>query len=336
AGVQTENDAYAKTLDEQEEASLLLELFETVLRDRAAAFHGRPHQFFPINAQRELIEKYILKRSDIIETFKIKTSFTEVTSNLDCGSRIEDTIMAEIRECQREFACVRDLYNGRIEFYKQLQNLSDQVGDLKLPFSVDRETRAGVLKNKNLALEQELSAISSRLRYLKNVEHDDLTAGQSRNGTQSNICIICQDEYNLGLLGTCGHIFCHDCFQKWLSVHNSCPICKSKMKKEDLMIFKPKAENNPGNGVKTESKTETPTALDANIKHEPRATSNIDDTESVSGSRSGSVLEETLERKPESKPEKEIFSMVSDKYYNQLLDVKILKMYGIKIDMIIK
>ena len=35
-------------------------------------------------------------------------------------------------------------------------------------------------------------------------------------------------------LENCGHIFCFDCVNKWIAIHDSCPMCRSKISLEQL------------------------------------------------------------------------------------------------------
>lgn len=45
-------------------------------------------------------------------------------------------------------------------------------------------------------------------------------------------CSICYDSTNnqKSVRTICNHVFCKKCFQKWTRNHDSCPLCRSKVK----------------------------------------------------------------------------------------------------------
>lgn len=51
-------------------------------------------------------------------------------------------------------------------------------------------------------------------------------------------CVICLEEYKekeeIGELKGCGHDYHGSCIKKWLSMKNSCPICKASAISDDL------------------------------------------------------------------------------------------------------
>merc|ERR550514_1162544 len=45
-------------------------------------------------------------------------------------------------------------------------------------------------------------------------------------------CSVCLDEYTAGSRATrmlCGHLFCTSCIREWLSIANSCPVCRFEL-----------------------------------------------------------------------------------------------------------
>ncbi|XVF80811.1 hypothetical protein PTKIN_Ptkin15bG0105200 [Pterospermum kingtungense] len=51
-------------------------------------------------------------------------------------------------------------------------------------------------------------------------------------------CMICPEEYKdmdeVGALKTCGHDYHVPCIKKWLSMKNTCPICKASALADDM------------------------------------------------------------------------------------------------------
>ncbi|XP_059277774.1 E3 ubiquitin-protein ligase RING1-like [Lycium ferocissimum] len=51
----------------------------------------------------------------------------------------------------------------------------------------------------------------------------------------NGLCIVCMEGFQRGVddhgkqLVPCGHVFHANCLTKWLSVHNSCPLCRFKV-----------------------------------------------------------------------------------------------------------
>ncbi|KAI3709571.1 hypothetical protein L2E82_39337 [Cichorium intybus] len=48
----------------------------------------------------------------------------------------------------------------------------------------------------------------------------------------SGVCIVCMEGFHstcTSKRAPCGHIYHFDCITKWLSLHNSCPLCRCKV-----------------------------------------------------------------------------------------------------------
>ncbi|KAF5812598.1 putative transcription factor C2H2 family [Helianthus annuus] len=49
----------------------------------------------------------------------------------------------------------------------------------------------------------------------------------------SSVCIVCLEGFNSsctsGKQAPCGHVYHFDCIMQWLSLHDSCPLCRSKV-----------------------------------------------------------------------------------------------------------
>ena len=115
----------------------------------------------------------------------------------------------------------RDTMNGRLEFYRALQKISDTVA----PFQ--EETIGNPLNQRQyddflrdeVKSKDKIESLSTRLRYLIHLKTDS----QSSN---PRICTICQCDFEIGTLTVCGHQFCKDCILLWWNAHRNCPVCK--------------------------------------------------------------------------------------------------------------
>ncbi|KQK15074.1 E3 ubiquitin-protein ligase RING1-like [Brachypodium distachyon] len=58
-----------------------------------------------------------------------------------------------------------------------------------------------------------------------------LKEAPARGGSED--CAICLDAFEAGKEMPCGHRFHGGCLERWLGVHGSCPVCRSKLPKAD-------------------------------------------------------------------------------------------------------
>lgn len=89
--------------------------------------------------------------------------------------------------------------NARVEFYRQLQSVSDMLKPYEGP-SGDAQEK--FLLKQEETLTTKLDSAQARQRYLLN-EKD--ATGDSR------MCVICREEFDKGILAVCGHQFCKEC-----------------------------------------------------------------------------------------------------------------------------
>lgn len=92
--------------------------------------------------------------------------------------------------------------NARVEFYRQLQNVSDQVAPYEGPVDAAKDK---TLRKETERLEKKLDLLKAKHRYLIHLRNVDSADGDAR------MCIICRDNFTIGVLTVCGHKFCKDC-----------------------------------------------------------------------------------------------------------------------------
>jgi len=130
----------------------------------------------------------------------------------------------------------RDTMNGRLEFYRALQRISDMVapfdeGSIGNPFNWkqynDFEREAAASKNK-------VESLLTRMRYLLHLKEDSQSSAP-------RTCIICRDTFEIGTLTVCGHQFCKDCILEWSNAHRNCPVCKRRLNSNSFfdITYKP-------------------------------------------------------------------------------------------------
>ncbi|WEJ97680.1 ATP-dependent DNA helicase [Yamadazyma tenuis] len=133
------------------------------------------------------------------------------------------------------------VFNARIDYFKQLQQISDSV---RMPeyFQTDPE------QTYNPAIEYgfrrcfeslktipiAMGKLVTKFKYLQSLSSPE----QSSTDIDDNLmCIICRTTITIGSLTPCGHKYCKDCLEQWLSNHRSCPVCKSIITTSSIYNF---------------------------------------------------------------------------------------------------
>ena len=129
----------------------------------------------------------------------------------------------------REVELFKDTMNLRLEYYRQLQQISDTVA----PYEEDlnEEARNVVLLEKKAAesrTQARIARLKSKGRYLVHLR-DEATNIESQK-----LCIICQQQFEVGILTSCGHSYCIECLRLWWASHRNCPTCKKHLTRNDL------------------------------------------------------------------------------------------------------
>lgn len=130
---------------------------------------------------------------------------------------------------EREIELFKDTMNARLEFYRQLQQISDTVSPYEEDLSKEaRDSALSSMKGTEARLEARIATLKAKDRYLEHLRHESAT-----NETQ-RVCIICQQPFEVGALTSCGHSYCKECLRLWWSAHRNCPTCKKHLSRNDL------------------------------------------------------------------------------------------------------
>lgn len=137
---------------------------------------------------------------------------------------------------QREVELFTDVMNARLEYYRQLQQISDTVA----PYEEDLEggafsTALSRAEQVEARLHSKIATLKSTARYLDHVRRE------ASDGDVNRLCIICQQNFEIGVLTSCGHSYCVDCLRLWRHHHGTCPTCKKRLDQNDLhqITYKP-------------------------------------------------------------------------------------------------
>ncbi|KAK6354303.1 hypothetical protein TWF730_008713 [Orbilia blumenaviensis] len=206
-----------------------------------------------------------------------------------------------LKGLEKEIDFLNKVFNARMEFYRQLQVVSDTV----LHFDKDKALKTHhvrTLEALNERYEKESRDLSNRVAKAKSkgrfLQHLAENQGESQRQ-----CIICQDQVQLGVLTVCGHQFCKECMDAWYKNHPSCPMCKRQLKKVDLHRV---------------------TYMIQDIVVEKEVRSSHEDTE-----RNGTSSEEADKGI-------EIYTGIDASTFKKIKEISLRESFGSKIDMIVR
>ena len=130
---------------------------------------------------------------------------------------------------EREVEMFRDTMNARLEYYRQLQTISDAVAPYEEVVD-DDALRAAIIKIKEteVRLQAKIATLKARGRYLMHLRAESTIEDVQRK------CIICQEQFEIGALTSCGHSYCKECLRLWWNAHRNCPTCKKHLSRSDL------------------------------------------------------------------------------------------------------
>ncbi|WFD25319.1 RING-type E3 ubiquitin transferase [Malassezia nana] len=143
--------------------------------------------------------------------------------------RRQAELLESLRREQMQFQA---LFNARALYFKQMQELSDQVQDPDLSLGIMPSLLQAVAQER--AVRQRIGAMEGRLRYLRHVE--DMQRANGSDEGELRHCFICTNTIERGILtNACGHLCCETCFHAWMAHgHRTCPMCKTRIAPRDI------------------------------------------------------------------------------------------------------
>ncbi|KAK5122434.1 hypothetical protein LTR85_004018 [Meristemomyces frigidus] len=166
-----------------------------------------------------------------------ETERSLVRGHLTALQKIFSDYSKTMNGLEKEVDLFRSAQNQRLEFYRQLQELSDAVAPYReeLDEHLD-EVALDAAMDKEARLTKSLAQLKTKNRFLLHLRDE--------SGSQSvqKICVICQCPFENGVLTVCGHQYCKECIQHWWNQHRTCPVCKRKLTIQDFhnITYKPK------------------------------------------------------------------------------------------------
>lgn len=147
-----------------------------------------------------------------------------------------------LEKLRREQMLLQTLFNARAIYFKQMQELSDQVQDPDMPQGPWMGVCAALAQEKSIR--QSIGSLEGRLRYLTHVERMQQDETQDSEARQ---CFICTNTMDTGVLtNACGHVCCETCFHAWMRRgHRTCPLCKTRIAPRDIHRIVYRAADGP-------------------------------------------------------------------------------------------
>ncbi|SMN21949.1 similar to Saccharomyces cerevisiae YLR247C IRC20 Putative helicase [Maudiozyma saulgeensis] len=333
-------EEYGSSIEDQDKIYAYLHCLEELLKNREMIINSEDEviklsskTLVQIDPSYSDFHVILIKKLNLIKDgVSLKSIFNElrnskiVRSSLTSSSLnnndFEDHLLSyesEIKRIKNENKTIREsikklnvIYNSKIEYFTQLQRISDSLVSLiqlepHVRNNIVKEIKSHKKYNQNI---NKINQTESRVKYLKNLRKLKELIDQNKSFT----CSICLGVIYLGSIMKCGHFFCKGCIHNWLKNHQTCPICKQATDISEVYNFKFKNEEQPqATFLKSESLVDATQAADG-------ATTGITNTASTYSD--------------------ELFSL-SDKYskfpqISEVHKIKIKENFGAKVDFAIK
>ncbi|ORZ33662.1 SNF2 family N-terminal domain-domain-containing protein [Catenaria anguillulae PL171] len=146
-----------------------------------------------------------------------------------------DHVLRQIGKVEAALVQYRKLFNARVVYFQELQEISDSVA---VPDDLDT-AQAEWIRTQYLpgcearmrALEDVVPRVAARRRYLRMLLE---SYGDHDEGALEVECIVCAEQFENGYMTPCGHLACRACMRRWLQSQPTCPECRAHVRPSDL------------------------------------------------------------------------------------------------------
>jgi E3 ubiquitin-protein ligase SHPRH len=185
-----------------------------------------------ISAIRSLITELQWRADGRDQRAKLELSIAENT--LAAVQKIAASQKVSLANFDKEQELFRTAMNRRVEYYRQLQQLSDGVTRWReeLDPTLCRAAFEQSDKDRNKS-QKRMEALEIKVKYLVNMRHTD-------HGDAEEDCAICIKPMTEAAMTPCGHVFDKECVEKWIASAGRCPVCRRTVRKSELIIHAPK------------------------------------------------------------------------------------------------
>jgi E3 ubiquitin-protein ligase SHPRH len=169
-------------------------------------------------------------------SIRAQAELSIVDRQLEEIQSIAHTQTKVLADLEKEQELFRKAMNERLEFYRQLQAISDQVAPFREELDEQLDTLAlGQATRKEELCSNKLAGLRTKRRFLRHLRTESTSQQEGR------VCVICTDTFENGVLTVCGHQYCKECIQAWYGQHRTCPECRRHLKLVDFheITYKP-------------------------------------------------------------------------------------------------
>ena len=160
-----------------------------------------------------------------------------VNSTLETLQAVSNEQTKVLTRLDRELELFKETVDSRLEYYRQLQHISDTVAPYEEGMDDEKLARMiATMEDSEAKTRDHLATLKSRGRYLIHLRNEATSVETQRQ------CIICREQFERGVLTSCGHSYCIDCARLWWNAHRNCPTCKKSLSKNDFhqITYKPR------------------------------------------------------------------------------------------------
>lgn len=155
------------------------------------------------------------------------------------------TVKTELAgDLEKELEQFRLTMNLRLEFYRQIQHISETVEDYKDEMDEIFDIKAFTAQTVQIeARRAKIQRTKVRQTYLNNL--------REVASKPEEVCNICLESYERGILTTCGHKvsaisvipvqkganklqYCRTCILTWWKINHNCPECRTALTRKDM------------------------------------------------------------------------------------------------------
>ncbi|KAJ7050573.1 SNF2 family N-terminal domain-containing protein [Mycena amicta] len=218
--------------------------------DDAAIFHSN----IELQPEHEVLFKELsLQRKALLTTLDgraLKSIVVDLASRVQKVEAQKDELkeaLVDLRELITEqqplldkldadLVLYRKVFNARIHYFRQLQEISDAVADVTFETTMAEALQECATQQRDLA--GKISTQRARQRYLDHLSKHK-SSDDDDDDDEENSCILCKCSFVRGFITQCAHVFCEDCLKLWIKdkARSSCPVCRIAINLDKLERF---------------------------------------------------------------------------------------------------
>ncbi|KAG1773736.1 SNF2 family N-terminal domain-containing protein [Suillus placidus] len=134
---------------------------------------------------------------------------------------------------------LRKIFNERILYFRQLQEISDTVTEALWEGTIALAMEECAAER--MELEGKINTSRARQRYLNHLAKNK---EEGITDEDDEACILCRCDFKRGFITQCAHVFCEGCMKAWVTrkVGRACPVCRVIINVDQLQRFTVEAD----------------------------------------------------------------------------------------------